>query len=709
MNHFRSGLTLLSLCGGLVLANLSGLGGCSSSASSGGGGGSSGTATADVSSLSTVPTLDLSTLDVSAASGSGSALSTLKAHKSKSAIVQRHKRFGEDLRGEGQSSRAGCEANAQKDEIFRMSQMAQLDRCFPEAMEAAGIIEIPEESLNHYSFSPPEHSEGDVEAFCGDIPDERTEEKAACEEGGGGPKALKIRLGRIGGALQVDMCEGEDGEFALVNEATYEADGSVYTAAVTRIGNFLGNREASTFSMEVDLGTTGAVAEGIVALGDGEASATAQMNSHFGNGLMIFTATASDNTIKGAFNGSFEDPFTEVQTTFTGRVFSKFGGADNAGCAKFGFTGTPPPMRVQDILPFDISTDQLEGFLQAFGSELGIELTLENYQTVNLCPNPNFNPEEFDATVKPMVAAEEDGTCPEVTHTGVECFSISNGTSVSDFGSEVSQTFTTIASEASDFYEEVNAFDISTLDPTVSTVAFTRSWDCSGTFTEIGFGTVTRAQVAILDVELQKCFAIQEKAFNREGMGGYNCHQQEQMNGVNDLAQQGPPDFGPYGGEYVKTSGGGSTCTANSGAPERLFANALEADTGEYCFPLEGECQTFRVISGASANLNIVLPHAGGSITALQYTQSNPSAVATSVMISLAAGAQPCQQRYNIQQPTFEAPQEFGGGGEGDEGGEGGPPQICVDRFGDDVTEQECRGFCSSPDGREVCRPPEQQ
>ena len=488
---------LVGLSAGLVFVNMSGSGGC----------GASGAPSVDipsgasVASLSTVPTMDLSTLDTSASSA---ALSVWSALTSKSAIVQGSKRFGEDLRGVGQSSRAGCEANAHKDEIFRMSQMAQLDRCYPEAMEAAGIFAPIAEGFAYYSLTPPEGDAGDVEKMCGDIPDEMVDEKTACEEGGGGgPKDVKIRLGLIGGVLQIDMCESG----TLQNEADYAAAGSVYSASVTRIGNFLGKTDRSKFTMTVDLGTTGEVTDTLVTLGDGSASASAQMNSQFGDGLISFEATASDNAITGAFAGDFIDPFTGESTTFTGKVHTKFGPSD--GCAKFSFSGAPPPMRVQDMIPFGIDTAQLADFLQTLGAELGIDLTEANYLDARLCPNPAFNPEAFDPAIKPMVAANDDGGCTTLENTGIECFAISTGTTTTDFGStEDTQTFTTIANADSSFYETVSVFDLNILDPTVDPVAFTRDWDCVGAFTAISFESLTPTQMTALQPEIEKCFEI---------------------------------------------------------------------------------------------------------------------------------------------------------------------------------------------------------
>ncbi|MBI2339851.1 MAG: hypothetical protein HYU99_05750 [Deltaproteobacteria bacterium] len=674
--------------------------------------GSSATPSADipatVSSLSSVPSLDLSNLDSSASpdanlTAMNARASKLASHQVASHQVASHQvaRLGEDMRGEGKSSRAGCEANAHKDEIFRMSQMAQLDRCYPEAMESAGLFTIGD-GFSYYSLTPPEMGDEEKERMCDDIPPEKVDERTACEEGtAGGPKDLKIRLGLIDGALQIDMCESD----ALQNEATYTATGSVYTATVTRVGNFLGTTEGSKFAMTVDLGTSGTVTDSLVALGDGSASASAQMNSSFGNGLIAFDASASNNAISGAFNGAFTDPFTDVDTSFTGKVRAEFGPED--GCAKFSFTGAPPPMRVQDMIPFDISADQLDGFLQVLGLELGIELTADNYETVNLCPNPLFDPENPSTELKPMVAANDDGACPTVTSTGIECFTIANGVTTSDFGAEeYTQTFTTASNDSVSFYATVNAFDLSALDPTVDTVAFSRNWDCTGSFTSIDFASLTDTQLTALQEGIEECNAIQEEAFNRDGMGGYNCHQQEEMNGINDLSGEGPPDLGNYGGVLGLILPIQGSCLPDIGLPDLLFIDAVNVAANTYCLPVEASCDPFDVEVGPPPNapgLDVTLL-GDTAITNLSYTQPDPNAPAESVLVTFAGSelallGGSCTQRYSIVQPTFEAPLDpFEGDGGGEE-----PPQACIDLFGDDVTREECEGFCMSPDGRDAC------
>ena len=397
--------TWFLVLGALVLASC---GGGSSSATSGGtggtddGGGTGGAGEASVASLSSVPSADLSTLDQSTSTDANLAL--LISGKSLS------KGLGENLNAVGNSSRAGCEANMHKKEIFRMGLQSQLDRCYPEAMEAVGLITIPADDYAIYSITPPERNDEDQGQMCDGIPEERVEEREACEGGEGpGKEGILLRLGRFDNELRVDMCEGT----SLVNESTYDANEAIYTIGIVRIGNWGGKAEGASFDIIVDLGTDGSVTEGIVDLGtDGTASATGHMDGGFGEGVLHFEAFGSDgsNLASGVFNGGFEDPFTGVETTFTGKTYARFGGETATGCAKFSFAGAPPPMRLRDMVPFDIAEDQLASFLQNFGIELGIDITAENYQEINLCPNPLFDPQNSDpALVKPMVLAGEEG------------------------------------------------------------------------------------------------------------------------------------------------------------------------------------------------------------------------------------------------------------------------------------------------------------
>ncbi|MBI2288123.1 MAG: hypothetical protein HYU83_03980, partial [Chloroflexi bacterium] len=231
-------------------------GGSSGTTSSGGGTSDSGTGVASVDSLSALPTVDLSQYDSSTSTSAN--LSALLS-KSLSASKGISKGFGEGLRDVGKSSRAGCEANMHKKEAIRMSQSVALDRCYPEAMEAAGFITIPTGSRNCYSITPPEESAEERAQKCADIPAEYEDQKAACEAGSEGASGgLKMRIGKIDDELQIDMFEGA----SLVDEATYGASGDTYTANVVRIGNWGGNLESSSFAMTIDLGAAGSVTDG---------------------------------------------------------------------------------------------------------------------------------------------------------------------------------------------------------------------------------------------------------------------------------------------------------------------------------------------------------------------------------------------------------------------------------------------------------------
>ncbi|MFH1652905.1 MAG: hypothetical protein ABIE74_02515 [Pseudomonadota bacterium] len=657
--------------------------------SCGGGSSSSSTdeATASVKSLSSVPSIDLSSYDNSTSASANVAV-----------LNSVSKGLGENLTEVGKSSRAGCEANMHKKEMIRMSQMSQLERCYPEAMEGIGLITIPEGSYAYYNIKPPEENNEQKGKMCDGIPDEDAERKAACMgegEGGGGKGggSMKMRIGIIDGDLQIDMCEGRTGAEVLVNEATYAASGSVYTADVIHIGQWGGQTERNSLNVIVDLGADGSVTNGLVNLGTaGTALATGNMSGGFGDGVMSFEAIASDssNRVSGAFAGSFVDPFTGTASSFTGKVYSRFGGAAATGCAKFSFGGSQPPMRVADMVPFDIPQNDLDNFLQAFGADLGIDIDSTNYQNIYLCENPNFDWENPDPTIKPMIALTGGETCGVITHTGLECFGISNIIRSGDFGNEVSQGYTIIATSGSPYFDEVNAYDISGLSAAITTPAFSRAWDCSGTFESLDFENLFQTLGAeAIEAAMRPCQELEEKAFGNEGMGGYDCGKQQQMNGVNDFAEGGG-NVGTFDAEYGFKEDGTNTCVPNT-IPGRLFVDVIDATANTYCVASEGNCRSFDVV-GTNAVIPTPLAYGFGNvnltITAISYDDAvNP----TTASFTFAGAIAPCTQVYFIEKHNFSAPQEFGGGGPMT------PPAPCVKADGSFVPEDVCHQICSDP------------
>lgn len=646
--------------------------------------------TASVESLSSIPTMDLSSYD---SSEGASADITALLNQSKSIT----KGLGEGLRDVGKSSRAGCEANMHKKEVFRMSQQAQLDRCYAEAMETAGLITIPAGSYSIYSVTPPEMSAEEKAAMCANIPAERDDERAECEEGG--EKTMLMRIGKFDNELRIDICSNKRGAFALNNEATYTASGTQYVADVVRKGVRGGNEEGGNFHVVVDLGTTGTVTDGIVTLGtDGLVNAAGEMVGGFGRGTITFERIGSDssNKIYGTFIGGFTDPFSQTVTSFTGKAYSRFGGTANNGCAKFSFTGSPPAIPVVDAIPFKIPAGQEEAFVATLGAELGIpNLAI----TDKLCPNPNFDPEAENETDRPMTLLV--GTsCDEVTDTGVECFGIVNGSETGSFGEVIiTQTFTIIANTASSYYDEVNAFNLATLaDPpaNAAAIAFIRNWDCAGTATTVDFSGVDRSTI---ETAMDKCKAIEEKSRGNDGMGGYNCGKQEQMNGVNDMADEGggAESFGAYGGELEFLNRG--TCPENVSAtlPQRLFVAPVNPAEKKYCFPLPDDTCSEFTLSGTPASASSLSVGMGGaSITGITYTGENPPVGAQVTFL----GEVSCDVNYTINRPEFTP----GGGGFGGEGGGTAPgqqgfiPRPCIDAgLTSPEDENACEQLCHKP------------
>lgn len=677
-----SALLLVSLIAGVIYGMGCGSSGdATSSGSTGGGGGT----TTSVKSLSTIPSVDLSSYDRSASAASAS----------ESAPLSLGKGLGDkNPDAEGNTSRAGCEADSHKKEIILESQLAQLDRCYVKAMADAGLVTIPDGGRALYKIVPPEMNENQKSEFCNEIPDEDTERKQACQSGGEGPADGNIlgRIGIIDGGLEIDLCEGKAGAEVQVNQSTYVANGSKYTAAITRIGKWGGHEERMDLDLAVDVGASGKVQDEVVDLGtDGTVRAVSKMSGGHGSGAMTFAATADGvNTLTGGFKGSFKDPKSKAESKFTGKAHYK--GDNKTGCAKFSFTGTMPPMLVKDMVPFNISAAQLENFLKSFGAQLGIELTPTNYKTKYLCPNPNFDPDNPGKTVKPMIAANSDNSCGEVTHSDIECFKITTATEKGGFSNKVKQVYTIIANSASSYFTAVNAFDLSTVSADAGSIAFSRAWDCKGDFTLIDFQKLTPEQIAAAEKAMSKCFAIEEKLHDNNGMGGYDCHEQEQKIGVNDFAKEGPK-FGLYDGDLTATAGG--TCSTSTG-PSRLFIDDVNTDANQYCLPLgQGPCNAFTVSANSATGLSINVG-GGNSITTIAFTQAGQNAATAATITLLTSEGTSCTKVYTLSQPVFDKPPEFGQGGGGSKPGDQGfMPTPC--RNAGATTEAACMKICGDP------------
>lgn len=702
----------------LFLGGAGGCGGGSSSSDSSSGGSGTGTGTASTASLSTTPSTDLSALDFSQSSSGSTSLSALSALAMKDATSSSDKKgLGHNLNEVGNPSRAGCEANSQKQEIFRHAVDAQLPRCYMEAMATANIFAIPTDGTYlHAHIKPPADLDDNRDKACDNIPKEREKERAACKagEGQGGPgkDGIKARAGVISGVLQLDLCEGKDGQ---TESANYSASGSKYTLNATRKRthpNFEGKNveEHASITTTIDLATTGSVAKSAVTLGAaGSATATASMKGHFGSGTLNFEAIGSDssNRVSGVFNGEFTDPRSTGKSNFTGKLVSRFGGSTKTGTAKFSYTGKPPPFKVSDMIPFDLPEAQIANFLKSFGGELGIELTTSNYKDKVLCPNANFDPgKDIDdqgtsaAKPKPMVLGDLTTGCSSVTHTGVESFSIANGTKKGNFTSLISQVFTRIADAGSPYFDEINSSDLSKLTEK-TTDAFPQVWDCTagtGTFTEFDFAKFTPAQISALEPEIKACLALEEKLHGNEGMGGNDCNQKQQQGDVNNFAKEGPPTQGKFGGDLVFATGG--TCS-QSNVPQHLFFNTNDSSSDKYCLPLDGSCAEFTVANKSASNLGISLPASTDKIDAMTYTQSGTDP-ATDVTITFkSAEGATCTGKYNLSQTTFDKPPEFDpnagrqdptAAGAKQPGQQGFVPKSCIDAGL--TTEAACRAHC---------------
>lgn len=565
---------------------------------SGGGSGSGTEGTATVASLSSVPSMDLSSYDYSAQAASAEIAAPWGKSLSLSvgkAEEWEGRNLGDTYGAIGSFSRAGCEANMHKKEATRMSQSAQLDRCYMEAMEKGGLITIPTGSYNYYKIIMPAPPPEDLQRMCANIPEE--DKKQACLAGGEGPRGgnMLTRVGRFGdngNELRIDMCEGAEGHEGKVNEATYAVSGNTYTGTVIRKGTWGGKSENMKFGITV---AASSVTDGIADLGSsGSARAEGWMNGGFGQGHILFLADASDmsTTVQGAFQASFTDPFKGVQNSFTGKNHAKFGGISNTGTAKFSFTGTHPAMSLADMISGSnsmegaqqagIPADALAGFYQFMSQELGVPVNADNLGTIKVCPTP----EGMERAI--------GNTCEE-SKNGLESFSIANVEQTGDLYSMIEQSFAIILDASSAFYNNVKDIDLSSYSADAGAIEFTRTdWDCAAPAAgwtleirpdELRAGnapagiTVDRAR---LEAAMSSCNALEEKLRENMGMGGHDCADRQMRGDAGDK-------FG--GGEqsgHTGTEGGmiPAPCTQQRLTPEQC---KTYCDTHQQeCFPGTG-------------------------------------------------------------------------------------------------------------------------
>lgn len=547
----------------------------------GGGGGAGGDS---VATLSGVPTIDLSNYDYSTSGASAM-------------VAAKEKGLGDNVGAEGRFSRAGCEASSHKQHIIMESKMVQLSRCYPEAMDAAGLITIPSGSYGYYrilvpeslmvddpndqpetspelpdqcvalcpSEPPPQECLDCVEQHCQAIPDDpvcdELQQYLAQVVRQQNPVAeiILMRLGRFenGTALHVDMCKESqvDGSVRRTEESTYTASGESIVATIIHKDQY----EGESFNMAFDITFTGASvdADGIATLGaGGSAVADGRFIDPYGEGHIHFEALADtrSNVLYGTFSGNFEDAFLGGTQQFTDKMYAQFGGADRTGTGKWFYSGTFPAFPVSLMVPEGISDAELADFLSFMSQELGVPLSQNEgdqyyYGDVFTCPPANCTPESPPEDCAPVVD-DGDGICVENGRTGVESFRIA--------GTPPNQTFTIIPDALSAFFDAVDAYDIAALSADVGTIDYARSWDCTpaNEWTVIDPSEYFGAQVAaerevnatVLQNRIQGCMQLEEQARAGGGMGEYRCHQEEmgddiEGEGMND---EGEFDFNPW-------------------------------------------------------------------------------------------------------------------------------------------------------------------
>lgn len=678
--------------------------GCGSSGSATAGSGSTGSgSTASAGSLSTVPSIDLSNYDstTSASSDISAPEKDVSAAKSVGLKVAETKPHQVGL-----GSRAGCEYNMHKLEVFRHSQEAQLDRCYPEAMEKGGLITIPTGSYAYYSVSKPAETAEERSHKCEGIPADMAAERAKCAEGkeGAGAGEMRLRIGRFDNELRVNLCQAGVETSSGVYTVTSGASGATAGIQAVNTRSFNGHDDKIRFT------ATGkglkAITDGIPTEWDsteGDMSASVAVSGGFGSGTNSYDYNPNTRvaTLNGYFSGSFTDARNSAPTAFSAKVHS-VADAAGVGCTKYSFTGGPPPMKVSDMVPFNVSSSNLSTFLQSISVAMGVSITTGNYQTLKLCMNPAFNPDgdSRDLTVKPMIAANGDGSCPTVTHTGTECFSITNTTTTDPFGkhNKVEQIFKMVDSATVSYYAAVNAFDLGTISTDVGSFTHLNDWDCAaGTsgFSAITFDAPpTAAQLAKLQSAMQECSSLEARARGNSGMGGYNCAGQDQSKIISKTAENAP-NVGKYGGEITITT---NNCGPNNGVsqeiPTKLFLESRDPATNQYCLPSAGTCTLFNVNANPVNVAAKAIKHGDNTMKTILFTLANDKSTGGTITYTGKFGGD-CTATFTNSQPQFTpvaAPTQANQF-----------PKECVEKGLTDPAK--CGAYCDPKSGH-TCTPP---
>jgi len=353
MNRYSSIFVLF------LVAGTMNCGGSASTSTSSDSGGETDAETAAVQDLTNLPSLDLSSYDLTSTASDSGLVKAMRA----------------DPYGEGDDSIAGCEANRHKNEMTRMTKELEGNQCMVKKTSELGIITVPVGSFNYYAMNPDrphEHDgEGEREAGGGEGGGESGGSGGRHEgEGGGGgsggPHAMedssgedhppigdmKMRLGVFciddsgneidftgndcAGTLRykMDMCHDD----SLTMEMRYAVVDGHYNGTVVHSfrGGHKGHLERSKISADVNTNPSGD-------FDFTSASIRGNFDGQIGRGAMSFNADAQTlvNTIQASFDSLITDP-SGNSLTHNGDLASEWSGTD--GCGHFHGTGEFPAM-----------------------------------------------------------------------------------------------------------------------------------------------------------------------------------------------------------------------------------------------------------------------------------------------------------------------------------------------------------------------------
>lgn len=448
----------------------------------------SGTVSSDaLSTLSSIPDINMDSMDSTSSTTDSSLSSLMKASTRPT---------------ERSFSRAACEVRSAVEEIKDQVKGFRAELCIDKAFETAGLVTVGNGAYNYYEVII------DESMFADELEDEM--EEGGFEQDDLGEETAYVRVGLINDMLNVSLCEidDDDGQGAGTYTQTLEMTYTVVSGRFHgRLIDLLGS-DGFQITIDADDITT--------SFDDGEAVEVGMaFNGQWGAGTINFNADKASSVITNELDFSWRSGSESSEWgtwESTGYALSDH----REGCGTYESSGT---------YKGDVAGNMLaEAELTALG------LTASDY----LCWKEVENPDTATWPTDFVQEADADGMCSYTSGStnNVECFWYD----LTDAGAldymVLSDTST------SPYVADVTAKStfLSFQEPTLS---FVETWDCTA---PSGFTNIVVADHPALIASLTDCIALElESETSREIE---SCEDSENQDGAEEGAGR---DFGEEG------------------------------------------------------------------------------------------------------------------------------------------------------------------